>query len=135
MSAFPGVDYLDFDSVLNDEELLARGTARQFVDEQIIPVIDKRLDCPCQRGVGQVRGRTRAWLSRGKGHEGLQNTRRARQVVDARFRHIGTFVQRLRSACRECAPGCGRVAGAALVPHAGPLWYRVGSDRVGDGLL
>ncbi len=41
MSAFSGVDYLDFDSVLNDEELLARGTARQFVDEQIIPVIDK----------------------------------------------------------------------------------------------
>lgn len=41
MSAFSGVDYLDFDSVLNDEELLARGTARQFVDEQIIPVIEK----------------------------------------------------------------------------------------------
>jgi len=41
MPAFSGVDYLDFDSVLNDEELLARGTARQFVDEQIIPVIEK----------------------------------------------------------------------------------------------
>jgi glutaryl-CoA dehydrogenase len=41
MSAFSGVDYLDFDSVLNDEELLARGTARQFVDEQILPVIEK----------------------------------------------------------------------------------------------
>lgn len=34
MSAFPGVGYLDFNSVLNDEERLARGTARQFVDEQ-----------------------------------------------------------------------------------------------------
>lgn len=41
MPAFPGVDYLDFDSVLNDEELLARQTARQFVDEQVIPVIEK----------------------------------------------------------------------------------------------
>ena len=41
MSAFPGVDYLDFDSVLNDEERLARQTARQFVDEQVIPVIEK----------------------------------------------------------------------------------------------
>ncbi len=41
MSGFSGVDYLDFDSVLNDEELLARRTARQFVDEQIIPVIEK----------------------------------------------------------------------------------------------
>jgi glutaryl-CoA dehydrogenase len=35
------VDYLDFDSMLNDEELLVRGTARQFVDDQIIPVIEK----------------------------------------------------------------------------------------------
>jgi glutaryl-CoA dehydrogenase len=41
MLAFSGVDYLDFDSTLNDDELLARGTARQFVDEQIIPVIEK----------------------------------------------------------------------------------------------
>ncbi len=41
MSAFSGVDYLDFDSMLNDEELLARGMARQFVDEQLIPVIEK----------------------------------------------------------------------------------------------
>jgi glutaryl-CoA dehydrogenase len=41
MFAFSGVDFLDFDSVLNDEELLARGTARQFVDEQILPVIEK----------------------------------------------------------------------------------------------
>ena len=38
MPAFRGVDYLDFDSVLNDEELLVRQTAREFVDEQVIPV-------------------------------------------------------------------------------------------------
>jgi glutaryl-CoA dehydrogenase len=41
MPAFPGVDFLDFDSLLNDEELLARRTARQFVDEQVIPIIEK----------------------------------------------------------------------------------------------
>ena len=41
MPAFAGVDFLDFDSLLNDEELLARKTARQFVDEQIIPIIEK----------------------------------------------------------------------------------------------
>lgn len=41
MPAFSGVDYLDFDSMLNDEELLARQTARQFVDEQLLPVIEK----------------------------------------------------------------------------------------------
>ena len=41
MPAFAGVDYLDFDSLLNDEELLARKTARQFVDEHVIPIIEK----------------------------------------------------------------------------------------------
>ena len=41
MPAFSGVDYLDFDSLLNDEELLARKTARQFVDEHVIPIIEK----------------------------------------------------------------------------------------------
>ena len=41
MPAFPGVDFLDFDSLLNDEELLARKTARQFVDEHVIPIIEK----------------------------------------------------------------------------------------------
>jgi glutaryl-CoA dehydrogenase len=35
------VDFLDFDSLLNDEELLARRTARQFVDEQVLPIIEK----------------------------------------------------------------------------------------------
>ena len=41
MPAFPGVDFLDFDSLLNDEELLARKTARQFVDEYVLPIIEK----------------------------------------------------------------------------------------------
>jgi glutaryl-CoA dehydrogenase len=41
MPAFPGVDFLDFDSLLNDEELLARKTARQFVDDQVLPIIVK----------------------------------------------------------------------------------------------
>ncbi len=41
MPVYSGVDYLDFDSMLNDEELLARQTARQFVDEQVIPIIER----------------------------------------------------------------------------------------------
>ena len=41
MPAFPGVDFLDFDSLLNDEELLAQKTARQFVDDNVIPIIEK----------------------------------------------------------------------------------------------
>lgn len=41
MAAFSGVDFLDFDSSLSDEEKLARGTARQFVDEEVLPVITR----------------------------------------------------------------------------------------------
>ena len=39
MPSFPGVDFLEFDSLLSDEEKLARKTARQFVDDQVLPVI------------------------------------------------------------------------------------------------
>ena len=41
MPGFPGVDFIEFDSLLNDEERLVRQTARQFVDEQILPIIEK----------------------------------------------------------------------------------------------
>jgi glutaryl-CoA dehydrogenase len=41
MAPFAGVDFIDFDSQLNDEEKLVRQTARQFVDNEIIPIIEK----------------------------------------------------------------------------------------------
>jgi glutaryl-CoA dehydrogenase len=41
MPSFSGVDYLELDSLLSDEEKLARQTARQFVDEQILPIIEE----------------------------------------------------------------------------------------------
>src|ERR1700721_2111258 len=41
MAGFAGVDFIDFDSQLNDEEKLVRQTARQFVDDEIIPIIEK----------------------------------------------------------------------------------------------
>jgi glutaryl-CoA dehydrogenase len=41
MPSFPGVDFLDFDSLLSDEEKLARQTARQFVDDEIMPIIEQ----------------------------------------------------------------------------------------------
>jgi glutaryl-CoA dehydrogenase len=37
--AFKGVDYLHIDSLFTEEELLVRQTARQFVDDKILPVI------------------------------------------------------------------------------------------------
>ncbi len=39
MPTFRGVDYLNIDSMLSEEELLVRQTARQFVDEQVSPII------------------------------------------------------------------------------------------------
>ena len=39
MPRFPGVDYLQFDSLLSEQELLVRQTARQFVDDRVLPVI------------------------------------------------------------------------------------------------
>lgn len=41
MAGFGGVDFLDFDSLLNDEERLVRQTGREFVDKEIIPIIEK----------------------------------------------------------------------------------------------
>src|SRR4051794_17058198 len=39
MPRFSGVDYLDFDSLLSEQELLVRQTARQFVDDEAIPLM------------------------------------------------------------------------------------------------
>src|ERR1700746_1415101 len=41
MAKFGGVDFIDFDSQLNDEEKLVRQTAREFVENEVIPVIEK----------------------------------------------------------------------------------------------
>src|SRR6202161_963020 len=41
MAGCAGVDFIDFDSQLNDEEKLVRQTARRFVDNEIIPIIEK----------------------------------------------------------------------------------------------
>ena len=39
MPRFPGVDYLKIDSQFSEQELLVRQTARQFVDERVLPLI------------------------------------------------------------------------------------------------
>jgi glutaryl-CoA dehydrogenase len=41
MPSFHGVDFLEFDSLLSDEEKLVRQTARQYVDEKILPIIEE----------------------------------------------------------------------------------------------
>src|SRR5271169_123841 len=39
MSRFPGVDYLLIDTLFSEQELLVRQTARQFVDERVLPLV------------------------------------------------------------------------------------------------
>src|SRR5258708_42822 len=39
MSPFRGVDYLYIDSLFSEQELLVRQTARQFVEDRVLPVI------------------------------------------------------------------------------------------------
>jgi len=41
LSRFPGVDFVEFDSLLTEEERLVRDTVRAFVDEQVKPVIEE----------------------------------------------------------------------------------------------
>jgi glutaryl-CoA dehydrogenase len=39
MPRFPGVDYIQFDSLLSEQELMVRETARRFVDDRVLPII------------------------------------------------------------------------------------------------
>jgi glutaryl-CoA dehydrogenase len=39
MARFPGVDYMEFDSLLSEQELLVRQTARRFVDDRVVPLM------------------------------------------------------------------------------------------------
>ena len=39
MARFSGVDYLSIDSLLSEQELLVRQTARQFVEDRVIPLV------------------------------------------------------------------------------------------------
>ena len=41
MSRFPGVDLLELDALLSDEEKLVRDTVRAFVDDKVKPIIEE----------------------------------------------------------------------------------------------
>lgn len=41
MARFAGVDYFDIDGLLNQDEILVRQTVREFVEEKVLPVIEK----------------------------------------------------------------------------------------------
>lgn len=41
MDSFVGVDYFNIESLLSEEEILVRNTVRDFVSQEIIPIIEK----------------------------------------------------------------------------------------------
>jgi glutaryl-CoA dehydrogenase len=41
VARFPGVDYMDFDSLLTEEERLVRDTVREWVDDKVKPIIEE----------------------------------------------------------------------------------------------
>jgi glutaryl-CoA dehydrogenase len=41
MSAYKGTDYFQIDSLLDEEEILVRSTVREFVNDRVLPVIEK----------------------------------------------------------------------------------------------
>ena len=38
---FRGVDFIEFDTLLNDDERLVRDTARKFIEENLVPIIEE----------------------------------------------------------------------------------------------
>ncbi len=46
MKRFPGVDFVDFDSLLSEDERMVRESVRQFVDDMVKPIIEEcHRDC------------------------------------------------------------------------------------------
>jgi len=41
VATFPGVDYMDIDSLFSEEELMVRQTVRDFVDDEVLPIIEE----------------------------------------------------------------------------------------------
>lgn len=41
MNSFEGIDFFEIDSLFSDEEIMIRNSVREFVSEQVIPIIEK----------------------------------------------------------------------------------------------
>src|SRR5262249_25587807 len=41
MFPFRGVDYLEIDSLFSEQELMVRQTTRRFVEDRVVPIIEK----------------------------------------------------------------------------------------------
>jgi glutaryl-CoA dehydrogenase len=38
---FKGVDFIEYDSLLTDDERLVRDTARRFIEDNLVPIIEQ----------------------------------------------------------------------------------------------
>ena len=58
---FKGFDFVEFDSLLSEEELMVRDTARQFIEDNLIPIIEEcNREGRFPRELVQAHGGTRA---------------------------------------------------------------------------
>ena len=44
MSKYQGVDYYNLDDLLSEDEILVRNTVREFVDDNVLPVIERHYE-------------------------------------------------------------------------------------------
>ena len=102
--AFRGVDYMLFDSLLSEEELLVRQTARRFVDERVLPssgTASVTVVFPSEL----IREMARAWVSwRDTRRLWMRGSQQCRLWPD----HAGTRAGGLRAAKFRVSAGCTR---------------------------
>ena len=55
---FKGVDFIEFDTLLTDDELLVRDNTRKFIEDNLIPIIEQ-----CNRDGRFPRELVRPWAS------------------------------------------------------------------------
>jgi glutaryl-CoA dehydrogenase len=55
---FKGVDFIEFDSLLSDDERLVRDTARRLIEENLIPIIERCNATDAFPRTGQAHGRS-----------------------------------------------------------------------------
>ena len=104
---FRGVDFIDFDTLLNDDERLVRDTARKFIEDNLVPIIEE-----CNRAGRFPRELVKPMADLGFFGASLERLR-LRRHVERRIRpgHAGTGARRFRRALvRQRAVGAGDVS-------------------------